>query len=81
MPTSSSHGAELLSAQRHPLVPELVIVSTDALEWSDGNVVARFNEKHGVLGRTKHAGPKPSLAAIRAAITTCAPAEADGGAS
>ena len=59
-----------LTATRHPVAPEVIVVSTDATDWAEGNVVARYNETHGILSRTHYAGTKPSMRDIRAAIAT-----------
>lgn len=57
-----------LTAKRHWATPDLVYVTTDALTPEQGNVVAKANLKHGEVWRTKHAGPKPPLAAIHEAV-------------
>lgn len=57
-----------LTATRHPVAPEVIVVSTDATEWAEGNVVARYNATHDILTRTHYAGTKPAMRDIRAAI-------------
>ena len=58
----------MLTAKRHWAAPELVVVTNDE-PWDAGNVVYRWNEKHQVGTRTKgHAGERPTMRAIRAAI-------------
>lgn len=62
-----------LTAKRHSLVPRLVLISTDAATFDEGNVVARANTDTGQVWRTNYTGPeKPTMAAIRAAFATIA---------
>jgi hypothetical protein len=68
MKFTASQGDKMLTASRHPVAHEIIVVTTDAIPESEGNVVARFNETHGILSRTKHSGTKPSMSAIRTAI-------------
>ena len=44
-----------LQAKRHHLSPELIVVTDADAKWGDGNVIARYNEKHDVLVRTDRA--------------------------
>jgi hypothetical protein len=62
-----------LSASRHPVAHDLIVVTNDAHSHGEGNVVYRWNEKHRVGTRTRgHAGEKPSMRAIREAIARVA---------
>lgn len=66
----------MLTATRHHLAPDVIVVTTSERDEAHGNVVARFNERHDVLTRSHYDGPRPSLRDIRAAIaavTTNAP--------
>ena len=57
----------MLKAKPHSLVPYLIYVTSDEIP-APNNVVAKHNTKVGQTWRTNHAGPRPTLAAIREAI-------------
>lgn len=59
----------MLTASRHPVAEQVIVITESDVAPSDGNVVARYNETHGILTRTHYtAGPKPALKDVRAAI-------------
>lgn len=59
----------MLKASRHPVARDLVVVTNEDYAHGDGNVVYRWNAQHKIGTRTVgHAGPSPTMQAIRAAI-------------